>query len=323
MKKILLATVAALAITSCSQNEEFENAGQKSEIGFNTVVSKTTRATVTDINGLQTSGFTVYSYNTGDKVVGAELSSIIMSGIEVTHSEGNWTFSGTYYWPLNDYVQFFAYATDAAATEYNVADKAGYPTLKYTIAADANAQKDFVVAKATDKKKMADALQLSFTHALTQVNFSVIGVDNNTYKISSISIEGVAGNGVYSFETGKWTAANETTGTYIYPTAEGASVSSSTTAVALEQPNGILMLMPQEMTDAAKIKISYSVYDGDTEISKSENTEIPLKGTAAWETGKKVRYTLKLANNAASMTFAPEVGPWSTDDDTPVNGDAK
>lgn len=83
------------------------------------------------------------------------------------------------------------------------------------------------------------------------------------------------------------------------------------------------MLMPQAMTDAAQIKISYSVYNGETEISKSENTVIPLKETAAWEAGKKVRYTLKLANNAATMTFAPEVGPWANDDDTPVNKDVE
>ena len=44
MKKILLAVTAALAITSCSQNEEFENEGQKTEINFTTIVSKATRA---------------------------------------------------------------------------------------------------------------------------------------------------------------------------------------------------------------------------------------------------------------------------------------
>ena len=48
MKKILLAVTAALAITGCSQNEEFESTGLKSEIVFNTIVSKTTRAAVTD-----------------------------------------------------------------------------------------------------------------------------------------------------------------------------------------------------------------------------------------------------------------------------------
>ena len=48
MKKILLAVTAALAITGCSQNEEFENAGQNAEIKIGTSV--VTRATpmVTD-----------------------------------------------------------------------------------------------------------------------------------------------------------------------------------------------------------------------------------------------------------------------------------
>jgi hypothetical protein len=50
--------------------------------------------------------------------------------------------------------------------------------------------------------------------------------------------------------------------------------------------------------------------NGDFE---QKNTVIPLKETAAWEAGKKVRYTLKLANNAATMTFAPEVGPWANE----------
>ena len=38
MKKILLAVTAALAITGCSQNEEFENAGQNAEIKIGTSV---------------------------------------------------------------------------------------------------------------------------------------------------------------------------------------------------------------------------------------------------------------------------------------------
>ena len=54
MKKILLAVTAALAITSCSQNEEFENEGQKTEINFTTIVSKATRASELKTEGLKT-----------------------------------------------------------------------------------------------------------------------------------------------------------------------------------------------------------------------------------------------------------------------------
>lgn len=70
MKKILFAAVAALAITGCSQNEEIEKAAKTAEIGFNSVVSKTTRATSVNLDVLKTNGFTVYAYNTGNDAIG-------------------------------------------------------------------------------------------------------------------------------------------------------------------------------------------------------------------------------------------------------------
>ena len=44
MKKILLAVTAALAITGCSQNEEFDAPNQQTKIDFTSVVKKATRA---------------------------------------------------------------------------------------------------------------------------------------------------------------------------------------------------------------------------------------------------------------------------------------
>lgn len=73
MKKILLAVTAALAITSCSQNEEFENEGQKTEINFTTIVSKATRASELKTEGLKTNGgFKVFAYNTKNNDMSAE-----------------------------------------------------------------------------------------------------------------------------------------------------------------------------------------------------------------------------------------------------------
>ena len=89
MKKILLAVTAALAITGCSQNEEFENAGQNAVINFESIVSNATRATEMKLDELKTQGFHVYAYNTGDAVVGTgTLNKSIMEnlfhGIRVT-----------------------------------------------------------------------------------------------------------------------------------------------------------------------------------------------------------------------------------------------
>lgn len=322
MKKILLAAVAALAIVGCTQNEEIENVGNKAEINFGTIVSKTTRAAVTTIDSLQKSGFTVYAYNTGETkmngVVAKGLGTPFMDGAVATYTTKWELAGGPYYWPFNGYVQFFAYATDASAT-YKLNDSDIYPTITYTINNDASKQKDFVVAQLYNQEKTESAVQLPFLHALTQVNFSAKGSNVDLkYTISSISIEGVANTGIYSFANSTWNATG-TAGTYVYPTAKDAPVS-GTTIATLDQPKGALMLMPQTMTADSKIKISYNVYNADdVQIDAVTDAEISLNNKAAWEAGKKVRYTLTLSSEGATISFAPEVGPWNTDDDTPVN----
>lgn len=317
MRKSLLSALVVIAIVGCSQNEEIENAGQKAEIKFGTVVSTTTRAAITDLNTLKVDGFTVYAYNTGTNTVGsATLGTVFMPGLAVTYADPNWTFTGTYYWPLTDNIQFFAYATDAAA-KYAVGQSDKYPTIDYTVAATAANQKDFVVAKATDKTKNSSAVTLEFTHALTQVNFSAKGTAGLTYKITSVKLAGVYSTGKYNFETDTWSTLG-TDVSYDYPIAVGgASITGDATA-KLDQTNGALMLMPQSMSANSKIIISYEVYAANVMIDQVTDAEISLEGTSAWETGKKVRYTLTLTAAGATVQFAPSVGPWNDADDTSV-----
>lgn len=109
MKKILLAVTAALAITGCSQNEEFENAGQNAVINFESIVSNATRATEMKLDELKTQGFHVYAYNTGDAVVGTgTLNKSIMENEPVSWNSGDnkWTSNNAYYWPSQGKIQF-------------------------------------------------------------------------------------------------------------------------------------------------------------------------------------------------------------------------
>ena len=62
MKKILFAAVAALAITSCSQNEAIDAPAQKTPVSFKTIVNKSARATA--MLEADFSEFKVYAYNT-------------------------------------------------------------------------------------------------------------------------------------------------------------------------------------------------------------------------------------------------------------------
>ncbi len=330
MKKILLTAVAALAIVGCSQNEEIEKAGEKAEINFGTIVSKTTRAAVTNLATLQGEGvgFTVYAYNSGTKTMAAVASSelkVFMSNVKVTYNISTWEATGgPYYWPLTDNIQFFAYGNPGTTDlVYNSpADSQTYPTITYTVA-DVAGQKDFVVAKETDKTKLnsTSGVSLGFTHALTQVNFSVKGADKYTYKVTSITLKGIANKGTYNFgaTSDEWEISSEATTTnYLYSLKDDNSVT-GTTAYAIGADDSALMLMPQKMPtedNKATIEVVYQVFDGDAAISEVITSSIDLKGTTNWETGKKIRYILELSNKGAAVSFVPEVGEWLTEGET-------
>lgn len=325
MKKSLLAAVAALAIVGCTQNEEIENAGNKAEISFGTMVSKTTRAAVTDLDVLKQAnvGFTVYAYNTGSKTMSVAAASDLvpfMSNVKVTY-DTQWNLSGgPYYWPLNANIQFFAYANPGVGTlAYKApADSQVYPAVTYTVA-DVNGQTDFVVAKATDKTKTDDSVVLGFAHALTQVNFSVKGADKYTYKLTSITLKGVANEGTYNWgaeANSEWGDVSGTA-TYVYTLKSTPSVT-GTKAISIGATDAALMLMPQAMpaeADKVTIEVVYKVYDGETAITDTVTSSIDLKGTTDWAAGKKIRYTLELANKGAAVSFAPEVGEWEAETD--------
>ena len=105
MKKVLLAIAAVATITSCSQNEEFENPNQQAKIGFTSVVKKATRATDTTTDNFL--AFTVSSYVTSATYDGTTLlGNAYMNGVSYTKANAASVWStedaGSYYWPSLD-----------------------------------------------------------------------------------------------------------------------------------------------------------------------------------------------------------------------------
>lgn len=306
--------LAAAAVMSCSESEEIENAGQKAEIKLGTVVGNTTRATVTDLPELQKVGFTVYAYNTGATTMASvatfDAMKEFMAAVKVTYSAPDWSLTGgTYYWPMTDNLQFFAYGNPGTgALTYNQpAAGAIYPSITYTVA-DVAAQTDLVAAKVTDATKASNAsgVSLKFGHILTQINFTVKAADALTYKLKTLTISGVHNKGTYGFDDSTW-KSQEGTATYAHTIDDGA-LEVNTTGVEV---NTAWMLMPQTLDTNAKINVVYDIYEKDV-LLDTVTSAIDLNDTQAWGEGKKIRYTLTLANKAAKVTFVPEVGPWST-----------
>ena len=153
---------------------------------------------------------------------------------------------------------------------------------------------------------------MKFGHILTQINFTVKAADALTYKLKTLTISGVHNKGTYGFDDSIW-KSQEGTATYAHTIDDGA-LEVNTTGVEV---NTAWMLMPQTLDTNAKINVVYDIYEKDV-LLDTVTSAIDLNDTQAWGEGKKIRYTLTLANKAAKETFVPEVGPWSTADDTNV-----
>lgn len=324
MKKVLLAAFAALAITSCSQNEEFDNQSANNEIKIGTVVKNSTRASV--VNNDNFFKFKVYSYVSDGNYTGAsELGSALMNGVEYTNNEGTWgtTDTGKYYWPdasSLQKLQFFAYPNDLV-TDYALpaAGTAGFPSFTYTVADSYDLQKDLVVAYEQDKTKESEGvtngkLTLNFKHILTRVNFAFIPADETaTYKITSVKVSGlIGGKAKYTFGTNNgWDLTNATTGKeYTYNVKQAESKVLSKDYYMLGDAAASLMLLPQDVSGKT-ITIGYSTKVGSINtFAGTKNVNIP--STSTWTAGQNVLYVLTLPVGGTEVTVTPIVGDWAT-----------
>lgn len=294
MKKVLLAAVAALAITSCTQNEEIESQGVNNEIKVGTVVKKSNRAadlTNTTFNEFKLSSFIVAAdqdYTT------TGLGDAYMNGITYTGGQGKWatTDGGIYYWPEGKNVQFFGwYPIDMALAK----EATGYPTLAASIGATYDVQKDIVVAATSVAKSGDGKVNLAFKHILTKINFSYKPEVGYTYTITDLKITKVkGGNATYTFAAdaanGTWSVGNADA-EYAYPVFQG------TTEVdgyyALDSTDGSLMLLPQTLS-GAEIVVSYTVTGAAGYTYTATDKAIAITGGLTWGIGKSVRYKLSL-----------------------------
>lgn len=318
MKKILLAAVAALAFVGCTQNEEIEKLGDKAEIKVGTVVRSGTRAAVTTDDNFK--NFTVYAYtaNTEDiTTTGKGLGNAYMNGIAYSKSDAGWTTTGgTFYWPLNKVMQFFAYPspTTPVVTTYQ-APEVGYPHFSFAVAAKAEDQTDLVVANETVNARPSDnKLLLTFKHILTRINFSYKPEDTNyTYTITGIKINSVSGGTAkYTFDTtaGVWDVTGATSTDYTYPIEMG-STADKDGFLALDKSDGSLMLLPQSVADKT-IEITYKTERGGY-IYFDDTKTVTLPTGSTWGIGQNIRYKLTLPVGAEAISIDTKVSDWDNE----------
>lgn len=323
MKKVLLGMAAVAMITSCSQNEEFENLGQKAEIKMGTLVNSTSRAAVTDDTNFEAFKVTSFIVDAGANFTTTALPSPYMNEVSYKKDGENWTTTDAnkYYWPADKNVQFFACPSDLKLV-LPTTGNAGYPTLNFTIGATSTLQKDLVVASENMAKPVNNIATLNFKHILAQVNFSYKPDEPDyTYTITEIKITGVkGGSATYTYAAdvakGSWSegeALADAAG-YVYP------ITASTTPDAdgyykLDSTDGSLMLLPQKVEDA-QISINYKTtktIDTKEVVFFNGTKTVTLPTGAEWKVGKNIRYKLTLPVGAEKIGIATSVTDWDTE----------
>lgn len=322
MKKILFAALAALAITSCTQNEEIEAPSQKAEINFRSVVGKSSRAV--DTNNSNFKAFTINSYITDSKYLSGTLPDAYMDKLACTGGQSNWKLGDetvNYYWPSNKVVNFFAYSTlvtDTLAYTKGVA----WPTLTFKMASTTENLRDVVVACATGIDNTSSSvtdgkLALSFNHILTKINFSVKYEDTDyTYTITSIKIKGVKPEGTYTYQEdvtkGTWVASGTpNTDGYSYPINSSLPEVGGDGYIQLDATHGSIIAIPQELAGVT-IEVNYSTKKGETEFFNG--TKTVAFTTEKWDTNKNIRYKLILPVGATKIKVDTNVGTWGTEE---------
>lgn len=330
MKKILFLAMVAAAMVSCSQNEEFENAGQKAEVKFGAIVKSSTRATIVKNAGFKE--FTVYAFKTDAKMTTtpAPTRTAFMDGVTVTKNAetSKWGYTdGPYYWPASGYVQFFSVVPAPAD---GIIAGTGYPSFDYTVPVK-DEQVDLLAANLVDKDKTAGDLQLPFNHLLTQVNFSIKGENGFTYTLTELELTGVKDKGTFTFDgnatAGGWSAqdvsANPST-VYKY-TGSAKLESDGTNSTTLDKgDDALFMLLPQMIAqDAVIVKVTYSAQTTATpvQITADNVTKEVAIPAGTWEKGKSVRYILNLTSDASQVTFGEPI--WDEWDAEPQGGDGE
>jgi hypothetical protein len=263
-----LAAVALLAV-GCAENSTTEvNPVIKDDlnaIGFEMGTSKT-RTDISDLEGDE-NGFKVFA-------IGADYGELIENKVyKYTGSAWDWLDAEANWqkWPTagsTDYpLSFYAYYPTTSAPNLNVASisPAVLINAQYQIAEDNEANLvDYLAANHTgvNARPANGKVKLDFKHILSKIDFAVAAGPGVTVEVQSIKIHNIRKAGVFNYASLSWygnagdgDALGDNDFTYTYLKAadavDNSAIVAATDPVDINNVNGSLLLMPQDLDDYA------------------------------------------------------------------------
>ena len=288
-----------------------------------TAESAQTRNEAINSSNFATNGrqFRIWSWMTDTSKPGAtaipmrtEYNSNALYDLDVTCTNGNWATDASYgqfYWPRPKY-RVDCYAAYPKTANFNPSTK----VFDYTGSSRIDGDADIMYATFTGQRESRDlseksrAVQLSFNHILSQVQFKANKANELTVTITSLEIcniyrQGLFTVGVIGTDTPSWGSLTDIA-SYSLPL-KSTSISLTAEAQSLNAADGMLMLIPQVHTKW-NIAQTIAVNDG---ASGAKGTYLKIGCTIMmdgnpyhdegyvyfpldinWEAGKNYTYTL-------------------------------
>ena len=277
MKRVLLYNWIFFLLTvmiGCSKEDAGtgDDTGTPIEFTASSPYKFVTRSVIDDSEDLQSAGFGVFAYYTGNSAwadAGASTIPNFMYNQEVTYDTDHWTYSPVKYWPNNNnpadgsgatgsqsksYISFFAYApyngNGISLSEYpNTAT--GAPTITYTwgkeddllYASQLNCYK-YDSDDDKDNGRVGDVVSFNFAHALALVKCKVRRKSNTGMDVTlkSLSLSGFYTSGTFNLGSSAWSSPSGTSANQpIYSSETGLSVSAYTEGTAQEVGSSLMI----------------------------------------------------------------------------------
>lgn len=236
-----------------------------------------------------------------------------MKDVKYTSTDGSvWnTDAGTFYWPVEGNLHFYAYAPEqpGQAGTFKLDKDAQTLTdfVPNTAAAD---QKDFVYAKSTGNNKAngTTGIDIDFQHALSEVTIAAKN-ENTAYTVdvTGVKIGNVIKKGTFTFPStsdaaASWTLSSDVSDVTDYTTTWTTPVTLGSDVSTLDATNVPFMILPQQLSKATKasdkayiaVKVKITLQGGY--IQKDDWVYVGIDTN--WEMGNRYAYTLDFTSGA-------------------------
>lgn len=338
MKKFFFATLAIVAIASCTKNEVLPVIDEPQEITFQTVVGPQTKAGQVEYAG---NAFYSTAFFLADGKTWAANSTDAAQYLadKIVGSSGTpkvWKAATTYYWPKGGKLTFMSYALLDASNKYVdatptvvTAANTGVTIEDFDVNGTYKNHDLLVAAIASDKNAneniyLTQGVPTLFGHKLCKLVITAqtdMSYTTKEFAIKSITLNDLDNVGTYTMTangTESWgTPSGDGDVTYFTGTAEVNNDADNTTFTTIEAAQSVYL--PQDFQDTETITINYTIKTGSVveNVSVTKKLSEVFGPGVTWEMNKI--YNINLTFGLTEILWDPAQTDWTDGTDGSVS----